>query len=528
MSNGIFSGDSDVQDCDDRSRDVSERHGPIARSEAEEPAGRRSMLRKQFLQGSLSGLGGIALNWMLNRDSTQASDSENSDRRQGRPRNVAEQSLPHFRGQARSVIWLFMEGGPSHLDLLDPKPLLNRLAGQPLPDSFREPITAMGEKRSPLLASPRRWRQHGQSGLWASDWIPEIGSCLDDIAVIRSCWTNGINHAGGVCQMNTCLNVAGRPSLGAWVNYGLGSANDSLPSFAVLCDSQGRPVNGTRNWGSGFMPATFQGVHLQGAAPENAKADATDSGPIRNLKAPKGISAKRQEQKLRLLNSLNRLHAETRSQQSELEARINSYELAFRMQAHAPEAVDLSEETEVTRKMYGLDDQATSVFGRNCLLARRLVERGVRFIQLYSGTGSKWDSHSDIEANHSRLCRSMDLPVAGLLRDLKQRGLLETTLVVWGGEFGRTPMSEKGNGRDHNPTGFSIWMAGGGVRGGQVIGATDELGLYATEDRMHVRDIHASILGLMGLDHMQLTWNHHGRLERPTINEGSFQQKLVW
>jgi hypothetical protein len=422
-----------------------------------------------------------------------------------------------FPGTARNVIWLFMEGGPSHLDLLDPKPLLNRLAGQPLPDSFREPITAMGEKRSPLLAAPRKWRQHGDSGLWASEWIPQIGSCMDEIAVIRSCWTNGINHAGGVCQMNTCLNTAGRPSLGSWIHYGLGASCENLPSFVVLCDSNGRPVNGTRNWGSGFMPATHQGVQLQSSG----------DAPIRHLNLPAGVTAERQRSKLDLLQRMNERHAHERPQQSELEARIQSYELAFRMQAQAPVAVDLSEETSEIHRLYGLDQKETETFGRNCLLARRLVERGVRFVQLYSGTGSKWDSHSEIEANHSRLCRSMDVPVAGLLRDLKQRGLLDDTLVIWGGEFGRTPMSEKGNGRDHNPTGFSVWMAGGGVRGGQVIGTTDELGLYAVEDRMHVRDIHASILALLGLDNMSLTYDHKGRPERPTINEGTFNRRLI-
>jgi hypothetical protein len=410
-----------------------------------------------------------------------------------------------------------MEGGPSHLDLVDPKPLLDKLAGQPLPEGFKEPITAMGEKGAPLLKAPRTWTRHGESGLWASEWIPHIGGCMDDIAVIRSCWTNGINHSGGVCQMNTCINVAGRPSLGAWINFGLGSANDNLPSFVVMCDSAGRPVNGPRNWGSGFMPASYQGVQLDGAGEE----------PIANLNTPKGYSGKRQREKLSLLQKFNREHAQTRRQQTELDARIESYELAFRMQAQAPEAVDLSGETAATQKLYGLDQKETQIYGRNCLLARRLVERGVRFIQLYSGTGSKWDAHTGIEKNHSGLCKSMDQPVAGLIKDLKQRGLLEETLVIWGGEFGRTPMSEKGDGRDHNPTGFSIFMAGGGVKGGQTIGATDELGLYAVEDKMHVHDIHASILGLFGLDNMQLTYNHKGRPERPTINEGAFNRKLI-
>ena len=455
-----------------------------------------SSTRREWLQHSGMGLGSVALNWMLAGNAS---------------------AELHHRPRAKSVIWLFLEGGPSHLDLVDPKPLLNKLAGKPLPGSFREPITAMGEKGSPLLACPRRWTQHGQSGMMASDWIPNIGECMDDIAVIRSCWTNGINHAGGVCQMNTCINFAGRPSLGSWIQYGLGSANENLPSFVVMCDNSGRPVNGPRNWGSGFMPASHQGVRING----------TDTEPIPNLHFPPGQTGSRLESKLELLKQFNQSYAIKHPQQTELDARIRSYELAFRMQAQAPEALDLSQESATTEKMYGLDQKETETFGRNCLLARRLVERGVRFVQLYNGTGSKWDSHSGIEKNHSSLCRAMDKPVAGLLKDLKQRGLLDETLVIWGGEFGRTPMSEKGDGRDHNPTGFSIWMAGGGVKGGKAIGATDELGLYAVEDKMHVHDIHASILWLMGLDNMRLTYNHKGRIERPTINEGSFQKRLV-
>lgn len=457
--------------------------------------------RREFLQRGGAGFGALALGWLLQQEACAS---------------VA--AIPaHHRPTAKSVIFLFMEGGPSHLDLFDPKPLLNELAGQPLPPSFKEPIMAMGEKGSPLLPSLRTWKQHGESGLWASDWIPHIATCMDDIAVIRSCWTNGINHAGGVCQMNTCTNVAGRPSLGAWVDYGLGSANQNLPSFVVLCDNKGNPVNGPRNWGSGFIPATHQGVRIDGGSEE----------PIANLGLPSKYTAERQQAKLALLNEFNRSHAATRPQQSELEARIRSYELAFRMQAEAPEAVDLGQEPDHIKSLYGIDEKETETFGRNCLLARRLVERGVRFVQLYSGTGSKWDSHDEIEKNHSALCRSMDKPVAGLLKDLKQRGLLDDTLVVWGGEFGRTPVSEKGDGRDHNPTGFSMWMAGGGVKGGQAIGATDELGLYAVEDKMHVHDIHASILHLLGLDNMTLTYDNRGRLERPTINEGVFNKKLI-
>ncbi len=272
--------------------------------------------RGEFLETSGLGFGALALDWMMARDADAA-----------KPKPLA-----HHIARAKSVIWCFMEGGPSHLDLVDPKPLLNKLAGQPLPMGFKEPITAMGEKGSPLLKAPRTWTQHGEAGMWASEWIPHIATCMDDIAVIRSCWTNGINHAGGVCQMNTCINVAGRPSLGAWVNFGLGSANNNLPSFVVMCDSSGRPVNGPRNWGSGFMPASHQGVRINGTGEE----------PIANLHTPKGYTEPRQREKLALLQKFNREHAITRPQQTELDARIESYELAFRMQAEAPEAVDLS------------------------------------------------------------------------------------------------------------------------------------------------------------------------------------------
>lgn len=402
------------------------------------------------------------------------------------------------------------------MDLFDPKPLLTEMAGKPLPKSFKPVITPMGEYSAPLLAPKRKWAQHGEGGLWISDWLPHTAKCADDLAVLRGCWTNGINHSGGVCQMNTGVFTAGRPSLGSWVSYGLGTENQNLPAFVVIPDLPGEPVNGSRNWGAGFMPAAYQGTRLK-----------TGSEPIANLSTPEGVSTERQKAKLDFLEKLNRRHAKTRPQQTELEARIASYELAFRMQASAPEAIDLADETEETQKLYGMGQKKTETFGRNCLLARRLVERGVRFVQLYHGTGSKWDAHSGIEKNHTEMCAQSDLPVAGLLKDLKRRGLLDSTLVVWGGEFGRTPMSEKGDGRDHNATGFTMWMAGAGIKGGRTIGATDELGLHATEDRMHVHDIHATILYMLGLDHMGVVYRYNGRPERPTLNEGEPCLKLL-
>jgi hypothetical protein len=293
------------------------------------------------------------------------------------------------------------------------------------------------------------------------------------------------------------------------VSYGLGTLNASLPAFVVLQDNATQVVNGPRNWGAGFMPAVYQGVRVTAG-----------SEPIPNLNTPEGVTGAQQRGKLDYLEAVNRRHAAARPGQSELEARIASYELAFHMQVEAPEAVDLAGESDAVQRLYGLDRKATATYGRMCLLARRLVERGVRFVQLYHGAGSKWDAHSGLEKTHPELCRSMDQPVAGLLKDLKSRGLLDETLVLWGGEFGRTPMSEKGDGRDHNPTGFTMWVAGGGVRGGQVIGKTDDLGLHAVEDRLHVHDLHATILWLLGLDNMGLVYHHQGRPERPTLNEG--------
>jgi len=469
----------------------------------------RLYTRRDFLSRAGAGFGALALAYLLEQDRLLAS-----------PADVAADPLaarpPHFPARAKNVIFLFMEGGPSHLDTFDPKPKLRELAGQRLPESFGPIITAMGEVDAPLLADRREWTQHGQSGIWVSDWLPHIAGCVDDLAVIRSCWGDGLNHANGVGQMNTGSILGGRPSLGAWVSYGLGTANQNLPAFTVVCDNNGQVIGGPRNWGPGFMPAVYQGVRL-GPATE----------PFPNLNPPLGISPEQQRGKLAFLAQENQRYALSHPQQSELDARIRSYELAFHMQAEAPEAVDLSKESEATKQLYGLDKDETAVFGRNCLLARRLVEHGVRFVQLYSGTGSKWDAHTKIERNHSELCRAVDQPIAGLMKDLKARGLLESTLVVWGGEFGRTPMSEKGDGRDHNPTGFTMWMAGGGVKGGQVIGETDDLGLHAVKDRLHVHDIHATILWLMGLDHTKLIYRHQGRPERLTLNEGELFKRIL-
>lgn len=467
------------------------------------PRGSGYLSRRDMLQQAGAGFGSLFLASMLPPSGFGATPA-------------AETLAPHHTPTAKSIIFLFMEGGPSHIDLFDPKPEIEKLAGKPLPESFGPIITPMGEYGAPLMPSKRKWKQHGQSGLWVSDWLPHIAEHADDLAVIRSCWGNGLNHSNGVCQMNSGSILGGRPSLGSWVTYGLGSENENLPAFVVIEDGDGHVINGPRNWSGGFMPASYQGVAINGS-----------NTPIDFLKTPQRVGETRQAAKLRLLNEINKQHQLPRASDSELEARIHSYELAFRMQAQAPEAVDLSQESEQTQAMYGIDDKSTASFGKNCLLARRLVERGVRFVQLYHGAGSKWDSHSAIEKNHSKLCESSDKPVAGLLADLKQRGLLDSTLVVWGGEFGRTPMSEKGDGRDHNAYGFTMWMAGGGIKGGQAIGSTDEIGLRAVEDRLHVHDLHATILHMLGVDHWKLVYAHQGRPERATQNEGKVCKKLL-
>jgi len=454
--------------------------------------------RRDFLSNAGSGLGALALASMFADDALKAADVPDPLR----------PKAPHFKPTAKSVIWLFMEGGPSHIDLFDPKPALEKLAGQPMPESFGHPITAMGTGSNSLMPSKRTWKQHGQSGIWVSDWYPEIAKHVDNMTVFRACWADGLNHVGSVCQMNTCSILAGRPALGAWVTYGLGSANQNLPSFVVLTDA-GEVLGGPKNWSSGFLPATYQGTQLR-----------NHGDPILDLAPPSTIGKQQQRGRLDLLKHLNQHFNADKADDSELEARVNAYELAYRMQAAGPEAVDLTKESDATKTLYGMDEEPTAKFGTNCLLARRLVERGVRFIELYNGSGSAWDAHNDLEGNHSKMCRSSDKPIAGLLADLKSRGLLDDTLVVWGGEFGRTPFNEKGDGRDHNPWGFTMWAAGGGIKGGQVIGTTDEIGLRGIDKRAHVTDIHATVLHALGLNHVDVTFLHNGRSERPTIVTG--------
>jgi hypothetical protein len=416
---------------------------------------------------------------------------------------------PHFPGKVKSCIFLMMNGGPSQVDTFDPKPALARFAGTDIP-ADKKFINSGGRRVGFLTPAFRPFRPGGKSGLPVSDYFPRVREHADKLAVIRSCHTDSHAHGSALVMMNTGKTFIGRPSLGSWAVYGLGTVNQNLPGYVVLMDRRGGPISGQPNWGSGFMSAAYSGTLFRPAG-----------DPILDLRGPAHVTAAAQRNQLALLAELNHQHLDARPGGRELAARAASYELAFRMQAAAPEAVDLSREAAKTMALYGVGRPPTDEFGRNCLIARRLVERGVRFVQLYSGGGhleDTWDAHQSIERNHGQHGAEIDQPIAALLTDLEARGLLDETLVVWGGEFGRMPFSEGRNepGRNHNPYGFSMWLAGGGVKGGTAYGATDELGFEAVENKVHIHDLHATILHLMGLDHEKLTYFHQGRAERLT------------
>ena len=468
------------------------------------------MNRRDFLTRTGGGFGMLALTAMLQEQGLLAAEAPDSTA----PNPVAPKQ-PHFPARAQRVIFLFMAGGPSQVDTFDPKPELTRLHGQTLPASFGPVRTRRGVDKNRLLASRRTFRKYGQAGIEVSDLFPHLGQCVDDMCILRGCRGDSVTHPESVYLMNTGSILMGRPSLGAWVSFGLGTENQDMPAYVVLPDPAGWVKGGAPAWGNGYMPAAYQGTVFRGG-----------TTPLLNLNNPAGVSADQQRRTLDLVGQLNRRHLEERQGDTQLAARIAAYELAYRMQSHATEAVEVSRESAAVRAMYGLDRNETAEFGTRCLLARRLVERGVRFVQVYCGDTNGWDGHSNLEENHGRLARQSDLPIAGLLRDLKSRGLLDSTLVVWGGEFGRTPMSEGTTGRDHNPYGFTMWMAGGGVRGGQVIGATDPVGLRAVEDASHVHDVHATILHLLGLNHRRLTYMHNGRRERLTDTAGEVIERV--
>jgi hypothetical protein len=475
----------------------------------------RPLSRRAFLHNAGGGFGMIALAAMLAEQGLLAGDAQAADQHAD-PLNPLAPKQPHHEAKAKRVIFLFMSGGPSHLETFDPKPDLQRLHGQPLPASFGAVKTRRGVDKNKLLATKCTFKKYGRSGIEVSDLLPNLAGCVDELCVLRGCHGDSVTHPESVYLMNTGSIQMGRPSLGAWVAYGLGTDNQNMPAFVVMPDPKGWVKGGAPAWANGYLPSAYQGTLLRGG-----------SSPILHLKTPESVGDARQRGTLDLINRLNREHLRERPGDSELAARIAAYELAFRMQVHAPEVVDVGKETAATRRLYGMDRAETAEFGLRCLLARRMVERGVRFVQLYCGDTNGWDAHSDIVGNHGRLCAQSDLPIAGLLTDLKARGLLDSTLVVWGGEFGRTPMSEGTTGRDHNPHGFCMWLAGGGVKGGQVIGGTDAVGLRAEQDTAHVHDIHATILHLLGLNHFRLTFRHNGRNERLTDNYGEVIEKAL-
>ncbi len=466
----------------------------------------RVIHRRELLRQAGCGFGMLAAAELLSR-----SDRATAAVRSTNPLAPTRREVPP---RARSCIFLYMPGGPSQIDLFDPKPEVTRYHGQPLPIAKPK---LMHSKTTDLFGSPWKFDRHGSSGIEVSRLLPHLSEHVDDLCVIRSMVADNINHTGAALQMNTGEQAFSRPSLGSWVTYGLGSENDSLPGFVVIAPQP--PFQGAPLWSSSFLPATYQGTWIQDL-----------NQPIRDLHPPQD-DLKWQRKKIDTLNQLNQEHLQRRKYDTELDARIASFELAFRMQREAPEAFDLSKESTLSKAIYGLDDPATEVFGRQCLLARRLVERGVRFVQVYDtgrgDTSNTWDHHGGIPKGLPDRCRGIDKPIAGLLADLKQRGLLDETLVVWGGEFGRTPTREGTDGRGHHPFGFTMFLAGGGVKGGSVHGATDDFGWWAVKDKVHVHDLHATILHLMGIDHERLTYRFGGRDFRLTDVHGNVVKEII-
>ena len=462
--------------------------------------------RREFIWDAGAKFTGLALTGMLASDGFLAGQALAADGQTFR--NPLAPKSPVQVPRAKAVIFLFMYGGPSHVDTFDYKPKLYGLDGQTIPIRT---FGRGGKKAEGRVVGPKwKFKPYGDCGKWVSDLFPHVGSCVDDIAFIHSMTADSPLHGSAMLQMNSGRILSGAPALGSWVNYGLGTLNENLPGFVVMLDKTGGPISGAKNWSSGYMPAVYQGTVLR-----------PTGTPILDLQPPSDLSKQTQRKLIDQLNRYNSQHQVERVDNSNLAARIHSYELAFKMQQHAPEAVDTTRETEETKQLYGIDTDRTRDFGAKCLLARRLVERGVRFVQIYSGghhDDANWDAHGDLEKNHNYHAGNTDKPIAGLLKDLKRRGMLDETLVIWGGEFGRQPTAEyaKGTGRDHNAYGFTMWMAGGGIKGGISIGQTDELGSAAVDRPFHVRRIHATILQQLGLDPNALTYFY-----------GGLEQKLV-
>ncbi len=450
--------------------------------------------RRAFLGRYAGALGTLALAQLL--------DEENARALGATERLVLSTADPLVgarpRGRARSVICLFQHGGPSQMDLFDPKPVLTRHHGQPYPGSLEIHFDKQAGK---LLESPFRFRPHGQSGVVLSELIPHMAGIADDLTLVRSMTTESVDHETALRLIHTGKISAGRPTWGSWVVYALGSENQNLPAYVVLSDPGGLPVDGVRNWSNGWLPAIVQGTPFRSGAT-----------PVPNLKTPQGVTPLARENQLRFLNELNQTHKRRHPGNSELEARIANFEIAAAMQTAVPEALDLSQESAETRRMYGLDNPATREYASRCLTARRLVERGVRFVQLFL-SGQPWDTHNKNAETLKSLCAGSDQPSAALVRDLKQRGLLDETIVIWTGEFGRLPVSQGSDGRDHNRHGFSLWLAGGGFKPGYVHGATDDFGYKSVENIVTVHDLQATLLHALGLDHRKLVYPHEGRLE---------------
>jgi len=472
--------------------------------------GHRCTSRRDLLRRSAVGFGNLALLALLQEEAAAAAP------RPAAPANPLHVRPAHFPARAKRVIFLFHTGGPSHLDTFDYKPLLQRDHGKPYP--FPKPRVQFADTGN-LLRSPWTFRQYGESGSWVSDLFPHVAECVDDLCFLHSVHGTNPAHGGALLKLHTGSDNFVRPSMGSWITYGLGSENSNLPGFITICPTLAH--GGANNWGSAFLPAAYQGTPIGNAAVP------ADQARIRYIQ-PGSIPREAQRLQLELLGSANRAHLTQAGPEPNLEGRIHSFELAFRMQTEMPEIEDLSTESQATRELYGLDEAVTANFGRQCLLARRLSERGVRFVQVtHSNSEVQWDQHSDLRNGHAKNAKEVDLPIAALLKDLKARGLLDETLVIWGGEFGRTPTAQGNDGRDHNPEGFTMWLAGGGVKPGFHYGATDDYGFFAQQDKLHIHDFHATLLHLLGLDHTRLTYRFAGRDFRLTDVEGVVAKAIL-
>ncbi|MDQ6706529.1 MAG: DUF1501 domain-containing protein [Acidobacteriota bacterium] len=474
--------------------------------ETETPTTRRAMLR-----AAGCGFGFLGLAGML------AEATALSAATLGTPQNPMAPHPPHFPARAKRVIFLFMHGGPSSVDTFDPKERLTRDNGKPLP--IKRPLAFAGGSAGPLMKSPWEFKNYGQSGIPVSALFPHVGGCADDLCVIRSMVGDGVDHGAALLQTFTGSNTFTRPSMGSWTLYGLGTENQDLPGFITIKPALSH--GGSKNWASAFLPGSYQGTAIGNAG---LKVSDIEGEPIEYL-LNKHYSSDQQRFELDMLQNVNRRQKDLRHEDPQLEARIQAFELAFRMQSRAPEAFQVEKESEATKNLYGMDEEVTKDFGWQCLLARRLVERGVRYVQCTHSY--KWDQHGELFPKHTANAKEVDKPIAGLLKDLKARGMLKDTLVIWAGEFGRTPVSQGGDGRDHNPYGYSIWMAGGGVKSGFIYGATDDIGYYAVDDRMHIHDFHATVLYLLGLDHEKLTYRYSGRDFRLTDVAGVVAKKII-